>query len=518
MNISPVGFILFIVAVSGAIAYYADHLGKKIGKKRLHFGNLRPRHVASIGTVLLGVTVSLISILLAMLLSRDLRTVLLQGQELIRQKDAAEQQLGGLKKDVEDAKSVNVKLGNEGNKLEIQNRAKSLALRDKERLLNDRQKQIIDLNRKFAALQRQAAGYQAQLRDNKTELTKTNSSLNARQTELLTKTEELRTVNNELASVKDKLKSGLMQLKVAVNEHNEVAQQNLRLETEKEQLERAVSGLQTSITGLKDDRDRLTLQRDQAQKAYEESKQKLDEADAQLKSAQSDIAILNQAFTDIGNVSRYAPITYAWHDEVARLPLEPGLSYENSRLALTSLIRSARLAAMERGAKANGSIPAAAIVDHEDLKTKQPVTAAEIESNITRSIAGSKTPLVLVAYASVNTFRGEPVSLDVVAFANPIVYRKGQIVAESKIDGSKSDPEVFRQLSEFFAKQVRGNAIRAKMIPRSGSDRSLGELSVDEILGLVHQIRGQDRGIRLVAMADEETRAADTLKLNFRIR
>ena len=62
---------MFILVVSGGIAYLADRVGMKIGKKKLKLGNLRPRQVASIGTVLIGVFVSLISLGGVLLFSTD---------------------------------------------------------------------------------------------------------------------------------------------------------------------------------------------------------------------------------------------------------------------------------------------------------------------------------------------------------------------------------------------------------------------------------------------------------------
>lgn len=144
--------------------------------------------------------------------------------------------------------------------------------------------------------------------------------------------------------------------------------------------------------------------------------------------------------------------------------------------------------------------------------------ASEIEKNIIGGISGLKNPIVLVAYASVNTFVGEPVSLDIVTYMNPIIYRKGQVVAERRMDGSKPEAEIFRQLTEFFGNEVRTNAIRAKMIRRIGTEKSLGELSLEQILDLVHQIRQYDRTIRVQAIAENETRAADSLILGFKFR
>ena len=95
MDLLSLGFLLLILVASGLIAWVADGLGKKIGKKRISVFGLRPKHVASLGTVLMGVCVSLVSIGLVAASSKEARVWLKKGSGLIKDLKRAEDDLKG---------------------------------------------------------------------------------------------------------------------------------------------------------------------------------------------------------------------------------------------------------------------------------------------------------------------------------------------------------------------------------------------------------------------------------------
>lgn len=80
-----VGIRLMIIMaiVGGFIAYLADHLGSKIGKKKMSVFGLRPKHTALLLTVLSGVLISLVSIGVVSVTSESARTALF-GMEKIQ--------------------------------------------------------------------------------------------------------------------------------------------------------------------------------------------------------------------------------------------------------------------------------------------------------------------------------------------------------------------------------------------------------------------------------------------------
>ncbi len=75
--------ILYILVVSGLIAVVGDRVGYRIGKKRLSWFNLRPRHTAVLVAVLTGITISALTLATLLLLNRSLTEALFNYQQII---------------------------------------------------------------------------------------------------------------------------------------------------------------------------------------------------------------------------------------------------------------------------------------------------------------------------------------------------------------------------------------------------------------------------------------------------
>jgi len=77
-------FIAILVAVSGAIALIGDRLGSTIGRKRRSLWGLRPRHTATLVTVVTGMLITMLTLGAMLLLSDQARTALLGVERLGR--------------------------------------------------------------------------------------------------------------------------------------------------------------------------------------------------------------------------------------------------------------------------------------------------------------------------------------------------------------------------------------------------------------------------------------------------
>ena len=83
------GIVLVVVLLimGGAIAYIGDHLGSKIGKKRISIWGLRPKHTSILMTIVTGVLISLLTLGTMTVISNDVRTALF-GMEKLNKKIA----------------------------------------------------------------------------------------------------------------------------------------------------------------------------------------------------------------------------------------------------------------------------------------------------------------------------------------------------------------------------------------------------------------------------------------------
>ena len=124
----------------------------------------------------------------------------------------------------------------------------------------------------------------------------------------------------------------------------------------------------------------------------------------------------------------------------------------------------------------------------------------------------------MIVYSSFNAFLGEPVMVTVRSYRNPIVYKAGHIIAETRIDGQMRDSDVEAAIDSFITGKVADRANADKMIPIQGQAGGLGSVPAEEIRTLLTEIRQAGQLVRVRAEAAQDTRAADQLKLKLTVR
>lgn len=109
-----VGIRLMIImaVVGGLIAYLADKMGSKIGKKKMSVFGLRPKHTALLLTVASGVVISFLSILTVTVSSQSARTALFGMEQIQADLKALNKEKDAAIVALEEAK-INVKTQNE---------------------------------------------------------------------------------------------------------------------------------------------------------------------------------------------------------------------------------------------------------------------------------------------------------------------------------------------------------------------------------------------------------------------
>jgi Protein of unknown function (DUF3084) len=509
-----IGFLLLIVVVSGGIAYLADNLGRKLGKKRLTIFGLRPRHTAALGVILTGVFVSLLTILFVGIVSYDVRSWLLHGRQAIQQLKLADAELKRLQTQQTDLTRANVQLTAD-NALKVRQRA------EQDKIIETRRKEILALTQKV-----EAGSARIKVLDAK---------LSANDQQLRDRQRQLASAQRLLADVRHKIVVAQQTRNEAVRQSNEVKTRNVQLESENGSLETKVAGLKGDVEKINREMTDLTKARDEIQKALLtaqqsllESQEKLASTESKLSDTERDLLKLAaqykldsefyQALSQTFEKSRFNPLEFKMGVEIARQPLPAGMTGVQAANALDSFIRLVRAEATKRGAKASGKYLEADIVDHTDRTTGATITSQEIKNRLVRDLLKASTDVVVVAYSSLNAFAGEPVSLELAIFPNPPVYRAGQILAETKVNGKKTAPEIFAIVSDFVGTKVKARAEQDKMLPRVGADVQFGSISSADILDLVNRIRDADRTVTVRAVADVDTRAGDELRLRFSLR
>jgi len=502
VDLLPLGFLILIVVMSGGIAVLADDLGRRLGKKRLHVKGLRPKRVAQIGTALAGVLVSLGTIAVVAIASSGVRQWIREGSAAIRQVSVVRKELA------ENERQRDVLLK--------QNRQLEQQIRQGTGQLSLLRTQIGQLKPQIALLHRQMGEARKRIASLNQERNRAKQELAADQEQLRSLTTQLSTVRVALQIAKESERKAIQSKNAAVAEKATTDQQNQELLMQQEKLSQQVEE-------LKADQKRVEAARDKAQSDVAEAKARLSSTQVDLAKAQNDLEQANrdlaaaemngQFYKGISLLSRSAPIMYRSGEEVVRMAVEPGSSLEKAHLAVTSLVRAARNAAREAGAKSNGQYPEAGIFWHRDDVTQRTISPEEYESEVAMSIARASQPMVLVASSTLNAFKGEPVSLEVTLLPNPLVYHRNDIIAEKQIDGRKDPTSIFKEISDLRTR-VRARAVQDRMLPKAGSDVPNGA----EIWTLVSQVKASDRQVRVRALAEDDTRAGDPLRLRFAVR
>ena len=488
--------------MGGGIAYLADMVGKKLGKKRLSVFGLRPRQTAALGTICLGVLITMVTISFALVVSSGTRHIWFHGNEIRRE-------LTKLENELSSRSSRNAELAKNNNDLLKKITSTSVELRKRQADLQKAQASLQTVNAQITSLQLKIGILTQNAQKKESALTEANKQLQNIKTSLSQVTFELHQNSLKLSNVQKVNQEVLVQ-------NQKLVEQNEELQTTQAKLQKDKTSLEKDLTKIKQDVEKAQSDLGTAQSELDKSHRELSQVEKELSSAQTDLTNTKAELVEkegilgvlkgISDVSRKEALTYRMGEEVARLKVPANVGPNGANGALTLLLRRARVAAQQRGATT------AAVYDHEQL------TREQIERPVLKQLTSSSIGRVVIATAQFNAFRGESVSLELAVLPDKKVYSGGQVVAETVIEANRGDLSVYQQLSTFLQDKVSQKAKADGMIPVVNSDVPLGQVSQADVLQLIQQLHAVNRPIRLYAHAIGDTYAADSLKLEFRLR
>ncbi|MBX3118482.1 MAG: DUF3084 domain-containing protein [Fimbriimonadaceae bacterium] len=502
MDVGSIGFLLLMALMGGGIAVFADRLGRKLGKSRHTLFGMRPRKTAEVLTFAAGFLIPIVTLLVVIAISSSYRQWFVRGAQAYEDAKRYEKQAADLQEQVDNLMKLK------------EQTAKDFEQKNKELLTVLQQRKEIEAKR--LALQGQVATLNSDI-----------GKLNAGVRKLQEQTAKINA--QYLASKKDydrvKMSFDIQndRFKEISIRNTEIERANAQLERDQEKLRTEVEGLQGKITELEKERTDLEQQVAQAKADYQKelnglnnqlnaAKLSLTETQRQLSEAQRDYVKLQNTF----GYARTQRITYYQNEELVRVFLPPRLTEEQARGLLNSLLRQSITAAEARGAAANET-PSAAMIMPAGPEGAEVSTREQIELIIQR-IRNLPDYTFIAATSRLNAFVNEPVALEVRLFHNPVIYEVNEQIADVRIDGSRSDGEIFDELTKFFSEIVRPEAIKKGMIPTLGSESGLGSLSTSDVLQLIRRIRDVNAPVRVSAHAVKQTRAGDRLEFVFRFR
>jgi len=494
---SPQILLLFIV-MGGVIAYLGDWLGRKMGKKRLRIGKLRPRHTATFFTVLMGMLIPLATTFGIVTQSVAVREWIVRGPELARERDRMETEIEenevALAKLENDAEASRAQLARVEEMRSSATRARDEAVRER----NEERGSLEAARKEISA----AEGRERQIKVRVASLR-----------------ESERLLTSNVADLRGDLKTSAESLESSRKEAT-------RLYNETEGLKQNSVDLTQQIQDLETERNALIVRADQARKEAqiaEADVQKLYDTMLRLRGT---IDILEGTLAGAAEgieAVRTSSVVYRKDEELSRLAIPAGLTREQAREKIDEVTKIADVAAKERGVRPDADGKAASLGDRMRRLpdgTFMTITVEDQKTAFVNEIAGNNQELVLIVTSFYNYFSRDDVfvPLNLNIYPNHLVFREGQRVAETVIDGTMEEEEILNAIILFLRTRVRSSAEDSGMIPVQGQDVSIGEITYSQMIDLVRRIKQKAGPAKVVAEASRATKSSESLLLRFKVQ
>ncbi|HXH60024.1 MAG TPA: DUF3084 domain-containing protein [Fimbriimonadaceae bacterium] len=504
MDIVSVGFVILLVLLSGAVAAVGDWLGRKLGKKRLRVGRLRPKHTAIFGTAIAGMLITLSTIIALSVVSAPVRKWLIEGSRVQAQLQRANDQLDATQRQVKATQDIVTGVRGQ--------------LKTEQERLADEQKKVQDATATVAQLKDDAAKLRRQVISFDEKLKKSTKDLEALQAEYA----DLKKTNDNLRNANTTFYD---QNRALIDENNRLLALNDKYEGDVNSMQAEVDRLKKSAADAQELQKVATQRFEAESKRIESDRAKalsdLHDAETKLDAARQNLADLQRsalALMDDNTIARMSPLIYNRNDELARLSVRSSLSQAEARGLLLTVMEKASRDADSRGAietptsRSDVAFPALKNRDGSILTPE-----AQFQQTLMATAAKNKEQ-VLIVRALFNSFKGEWVPIRVDVLPNPVIYHLGDFIIETHVDGSTGVQKVTEALVDFMGGQLRDRVVRDGLIPAVGRPTEIGEISQEELQKIVSDIVAADRTITVRFHAAQETKAGDQLQLDVRLR
>jgi hypothetical protein len=468
------GLILFVMG--GVTAYTGDRLGSYIGKKRHSTFGLRPRHTAMLWTVVSGGVIAVGTLLLFLALNGAFETALIRGPQLL----AANSDLASRNKALLKRNAAAARQAAQDGEAAREAQAKAAAA----------QKTLVSVTGQLDQTKAILGQSQAVLAESRTVLARRQAALASAQTRLAD-------ARRGLGSTRAGLHIAQIQVRAARSSLRDAKRQAAVAELQVVQANKAVLKL-----GVKQDT---------------------------LSAENSRLASLNHVQENLLQVSQGRTLIFQHDEELGRTVVSAQQDPAALRRELSVFLDQIELTARQRGASGEGNAPvlllpalteASGGIRYAGTSSAREAALDALSQNISAQ-SGLWPSVVVVADARFNTFRGEPVKLDLKPYGNALIFPKGAVIARGTVNGMESEDEILRHLQAFLTGQVRTEALKRGIIP--AHDPQTGMPLVGRPIGsevwvnLVKQIQQAGPEAKITASVAEDTYSGDLLHLKFRV-
>lgn len=302
-----------------------------------------------------------------------------------------------------------------------------------------------------------------------------------------------------------------------------------QLAATKEEVKRQKSLLGDAHRQLAETSRELRDQQQQLANAYAASLREAARYDTLVQATRTLESDVARTTTEIA-IRRANPVLFRVEQPLAAKRVGGGQAVASIRAELDAFLSD-----LDRQARAAGAAPAAdasaavvirhLVVDHEKRSVAM-ATGEQVLDAIAQEIHGAQGGVVVRAYSLYNTVEGEPVYIDFELFANQQVYTRGQVLAETVVDGRLSEAGIYAALVSLLKDDVGSKARKDGVMPRvpppgseasGGSPGAVGEMSYQDLFADMGRLRSINGPAKVTAVAAADTWTIGPLTVEFRI-
>lgn len=497
-------FVVILILVSGFIAYFGDVIGRRMGKKRLTVGSLRPRHTAYIITAITGMLISGLAVATLVSVNSQFRKVFTEGERILAQNES-------LTKANVELLALNNRLRARSKHLQslvdsLQREAQR-ARKEAEKAKAERDKQL----RLVKRLQQEVAERTREVAERKRQLEKLERSVASLNTEIALARAELRVKAEELNKVQERLRNAQDQLAVANNKladaENKLKSTQARLEDTRAKLAETESTLHQQEIVLKQQKEQIEL--GQAALVREGIKRLQFEKASEYFAAQA------------GEL-RSGDLILRQGDEIVRGIISPRQSTFGIRADLMSLLDEAGKRAEKVGAGTGSNGRAVNLIFRQMLNKEQVLVVDNESANISRAtetIASSPIDVLVQVVCAANTIRGEQVPVEIMLYLNKLVYMKGDLIAHTDMDGRISEGRILLAMIKFLREDVSKAGLEKGIVPISNPDSRINInvnplTQIEGLMTVVDQIQSKRSRVSVDVYASKDIYAEGPLNMD----
>lgn len=510
---TPIVLILVLTVLTCIVSYWADNLGKKLGKKRISLLGLRPRQTATLLTMLSSLGIMLGTLLVLTVFVNQVRDAIVLSDSL---------------------KDRNVELLAENKSLEETLKASQERVRESRRLAQQAQKdeaaavgKTRAANRRANAARQRAREAEGNLRSAQARLAAAEAARSTAQRGEAAAVRNAATAQGRLTAARSGLRaaqSRLDDVRSRLNRANsDLRQTQTSLKIKQSQLRTAQAQAKNAARGafnagqasvkLKGEVTALEIQMEQQQEQVNALEKQRQDLEIQVASQQANLERIRLAAEQVVG----GRFVIARDQVFAERVVAAGLGRQQIEAQLRALIEDANRAAKAPPARANSLRLAPLWVDFPDRRVQ--LNEQEILDSLANFIAGLDTP-VAVRMAAARNYTESESDLQGVMVAVPVrvAFARDTTIATATIEGKQSEARIFNQLLALANEGesvARGRGVTPPLTPDAPNFFAAG--TNERIFEALRRIQDHDGpvGVRLVAADDLST--VEPMRVRFEV-